>query len=433
MPSSLLERKALKVLVVGGGAREHTIAWKLGQSDRVGELLVAPGNAGTARIATNVPIDAEDIDGVLEFARAQHVDFTVVGPEVPLAAGMVDAFQEAGLMAFGPTREAARIESSKAFAKALMREHGVPTGAARSFDDYEEAVRHVERSPAPVVIKADGLAAGKGVVVARTRQAAIEALRRQMVDKEYGAAGDTVLIEEYLEGPEISVFAFVDGEGVSSMMAACDYKAVGEGDTGPNTGGMGAYSPPPDELWNSEIERRVRGEIVEPVVKALRESGSPYVGALYAGLMMTAAGPKVIEFNCRLGDPEAQVVLPRLKTDLLEVMIRAAEGDVGAARLEWDPRPCVGVVVASGGYPGKYSIGHRILGLDKAPPDIEVFHASTRAPRADEGAFETSGGRVLTVSAQGSDLEDARKRAYAGAASIGFKDSFYRRDIALLA
>ena len=432
MPSSLLESRSLKVLVVGGGAREHAIAWKLDQGDRVGELLVAPGNAGTAQFATNVPIDAEDVDGLLEFARARRIDFTVVGPEVPLAAGIVDVFQEAGLTAFGPTREAARIESSKGFAKELMLEHGVPTGNSRTFDSYGEARRYVERSPVPIVVKADGLTAGKGVVVAETRQAALEALRRQMVDKQFGAADDRVLVEEYLEGQEISVFAFVDGLRVSPLVAACDYKPVGEGNIGPNTGGIGAYSPPTGAYWDRDMERRVRVEIVEPVVEALRRRGSPFVGVLYAGLMMTAAGPKVIEFNCRMGDPEAQVVLPRLKTDLLEVMIRAAEGDVSAARLEWDPRPCVGVVIASGGYPGKYSTGHHVSGLDAVPPDVDVFHAGTRPAGAGSGGVETSGGRVFTVSARGSDLEDARKRAYAGAASISFNNSFYRKDIALL-
>ena len=292
---------ALKVLVVGSGAREHAIAWKVRQSPRMGELLVAPGNAGTARVATNIPIEADDAEGLVEYAATQGIDFTVIGPETPLAAGIVDRFEEAGLLAFGPTQAAARIESSKGFAKRLMLEHGVPTGRADIFVNYDSARSCIESSPVPIVIKADGLAAGKGVVVARTHEAALEALHRLMVQREFWPAGDQVLIEEYLQGQEISVFAFVDGERLSPMLAARDYKRVGDGDAGPNTGGMGAYSPPGD--WNGDMERRIRVEIMEPVVSALRDRGSPYSGVLYAGLILTGDGPKVIEFNCRLGDP----------------------------------------------------------------------------------------------------------------------------------
>jgi phosphoribosylamine--glycine ligase len=423
--------RALKVLVVGNGAREHAIAWKLAQSPRLGELLVAPGNAGTAQVGANIAIDAEDIDGLLDFARDNSVDFTVIGPEVPLAAGIVDKFSAAGLAVFGPTQAAARIESSKYFAKELMLDLGVPTGDSSTFDSYEEAREHVERSPVPVVVKADGLAAGKAVVIAKTRQAAVEALWQQMVDKRFGSAGDRVVVEEFLTGQEISVFAFVDGLRVSQLAAACDYKQVGEGDTGPNTGGIGAYSPPTEAFWGRDMERRVRAEIVEPVVRGLAKMGSPFTGVLYAGLMITADGPKVIEFNCRLGDPEAQVILPRLKTDLLEVMIRAAEGDVSTVSLEWDERPCVGVVVASGGYPGKYATGYPIEGLDTAPPNMIMFHAGTDdAQDGGHGMIVTSGGRVLTVAALGDTLEDARRIVYAGVDGVRFKDSFYRGDIA---
>ena len=432
MTDTLIESDVvLKVLVVGSGAREHAIAWKLAQSPRLRELLVAPGNAGTAQVGVNIPIDAEDIDGLLDFARENRVDFTVIGPEAPLAAGIVDKFFAAGLAVFGPTQAAARIESSKSFAKELMHDLGVPTGDSSTFDSYEEAREYVGRSPVPVVVKADGLAAGKAVVIAKTRQAAVEALWQQMVDKRFGSAGDRVVVEEFLTGQEISVFAFVDGLRVSQLSAACDYKPVGEGDTGPNTGGIGAYSPPTKEHWGRDMERRVRAEIMEPVVRGLAKMASPYTGVLYAGLIITADGPKVIEFNCRLGDPETQVILPRLKTDLLEVMIKVAEGDMSAVSLEWDERPCVGVVLASRGYPGKYATGYPIEGLDTAPPNMMMFHAGTDDVQdGGHGRIVTSGGRVLTMAALGDTLEDARRIAYAGVDGVRFKDSFYRRDIA---
>lgn len=431
----------MRVLVVGNGAREHAIAWKLSQSPRVKELFVAPGNAGTAQLARNVPIRATDIEALLRFAQESRIEFTVVGPEAPLAAGIVNRFQEAGLPIFGPTKEAARIESSKSFAKELMLRHGVPTGAAKTFTSYAEASDYALRAPLPVVVKADGLASGKGVVVARTREDAVTALHQQMVEKQFGAAGERVLIEEYLEGQEVSVFAFVDGERVSPLVAACDYKRVGDGDVGPNTGGMGSYSPPP--FWDKDLEHRISKEIMEPVARALCDEGSPYWGVLYAGLMLTADGPKVIEFNCRLGDPEAQVVLPRLKTDLLDITMRIAQGSgVGVngplgrmLKIEWDLRPCVGVVIASGGYPGRYDIGFPIEGLDELDDDITVFHAGTRLLQQEgkaDAEVVTDGGRVLTVTALGPTLKEARRRVYANVGRIHFKGSFYRKDIAAL-
>ena len=423
----------MKVLVIGNGAREHAIAWKLRQSPLLKELLVAPGNAGTAQIADNVPIDAGDTGALLDFARQERVDLTVVGPEAPLAAGIADLFQEAGLRVFGPTKAAARIESSKSFAKELMLRQGVPTGAAHVFDEYDEALRYLEECPLPVVIKADGLAAGKGVTVARSREAAFDALGESMVDKRFGAAGERVLIEECLEGEELSVFAFVDGERVSPLVAARDYKPVGDGDTGPNTGGMGAYSPPTERLWDASMDQEARDRIMEPVVGALAEDGAPYRGVLYAGLMLTAQGPKVVEFNCRLGDPEAQVVLPGLKTDLLEVMIGAAQGDLGGVSLEWDRRACVGVVIASGGYPESYRMGFPVTGLDMVDGDVTVFHAGTRmCGSGQDKQVLTDGGRVLTVVAQGETLEAARSKAYSNAGRISFEGSFYRKDIAAL-
>ena len=416
----------MKTLLVGNGAREHAIAWKLAQSPLVSELLVAPGNAGTAALGRNVPIGAEDVDGLLALAREEGVEFTVVGPEAPLAAGIVDRFQEAGALIFGPTAAAARIESSKTFAKELMLRNGIPTGHAEAFTDYGEALEYLAAAPAPIVVKADGLAAGKGVVVASTRDEARDALRRQMVELEFGDAGRRVLIEEYLEGGEISVFAFVDGERVSELASACDYKRALDGDAGPNTGGMGAYSPP--TAWNEELEREVRERIMVPAARALAALGSPFRGILYGGLMLTSDGPKVVEFNCRLGDPEAQVVLPRLKTDLAAIMIDTVTGKLEGLSLEWDERPCVGVVLASGGYPGAYQTGREIRGLDGLEEDALVFHAGTRLDECD--TVSTDGGRVLTVCALGENLAEARERAYESAARISFDGAHFRRDIA---
>ena len=424
MPPSLLERSDLTVLLVGGGGREHAFATRLVESPRLDKLLVAPGNAGTAGIATNVPIDAEDVDALVAYSVESAVDFVVVGPEVPLAAGLVDRLDSAGVLAFGPTAAAARIESSKWFAKELMREHGVPTASTRKFTDFQTASDYILAQEPPIVVAADGLAAGKGVAVAANHDEALAALRERL-----GHGGPGVLVQEYMTGQEISVFAFVDGERVSAMIAACDYKPVGDGNVGPNTGGMGSYSPPIASLWNAEIESRVRDEIMEPVVAALATEGSPFRGILYAGLMLTAEGPKVVEFNCRLGDPEAQVVLPRLKSDLLGVLISVALGDVPEASLEWDDRSHVAVVLASEGYPGKYTTGYLIEGLDEMPADVTVFHAGTRL---ESDAVLTDGGRVLASSASGKTLEAARRRAYEGASIIRFSGSFHRGDIALI-
>ncbi|MDP6402642.1 MAG: phosphoribosylamine--glycine ligase [SAR202 cluster bacterium] len=415
----------MKVLVVGNGAREHAIAWKLAQSPSVDELLVAPGNAGTAQIARNVPIKAGDIEGLAAFVESDRVDLTVVGPEASLAEGIADRFLDAGLAIFGPTRAAARIESSKAFAKDLMVRHGVPTGASETFDVYVDAVKCVADCQLPIVVKADGLAAGKGVIITRTLEEALLALRRCMAEKDFGAAGERVVIEEFLEGQEVSAFAFVDGEYVSPMVAACDYKRVGDGDEGPNTGGMGSYSPPPE--WTEKLERQVRAEVMEPVAKALAAEGSPYRGVLYAGLILTAGGIRVLEFNCRLGDPETQVILPRLKSDLAAVMMGTAQGRLDEVAIEWDPSACVGVVVASGGYPGSYDTGFPVTGLDELDSEVTVFHAGTRG----EGAgLVTDGGRVLTVASLGENLAEARDKVYANVGKVRFEGSFYRGDIA---
>ena len=419
----------MNVLVVGNGAREHAITWKLSQSPTLGRLFVAPGNAGTHAIATNIPIGAEDILALIDFASDNAIDLTVVGPEAPLAIGIVDSFTDAGLLAFGPTREAARIEGSKSFAKALMADCAVPTAAAETFTDYEGASAYLDNCPIPIVVKADGLAAGKGVTVAQTREAAHLALRDSMLDRQFGDAGDCVIIEECMEGQEVSVFAFVDGAYVSPMVAACDYKRVGDGDTGPNTGGMGSFSPPLPEHWNAELEAQVRSTIMEPVAKGLVNMGFPYRGVLYLGMMLTEDGPKVVEFNCRLGDPETQVILPRLKSDLAAILHATASGKLQDAEIEWDDRACVGVVAASGGYPASYATGYPISGIKEAGHEATVFHAGTRL---DDDAVVTDGGRVLTVSAIADTMAHARALAYDNIKRISFKDGFYRSDIAKL-
>ncbi len=419
----------MKALVVGSGAREHAIAWKLASGPRKPEILAAPGNAGTASLGANHDVQAEDIDGLLRLALEESVDMTIVGPEAPLDAGIVDRFEERGLKAFGPSKAAARIESSKWFAKQVMTAADVPTARADVFSDRDEALKHVSSAQPPYVIKADGLAAGKGVIMAPTMRDAERALDSLFVERAVGAAGDTVLIEEWLEGRELSVFAFVDGEFVSPMTAACDYKRAFDGDRGPNTGGMGSYSPP--AFWDQELEAVVRTTIMEPTAAQMVKLGCPYRGVLYAGLMLTADGPKVLEFNCRLGDPETQVVLPRLRSGLLEIAFSTVEGCLSSQRVEWSDDPWVGVVMASEGYPGSYEVGAEISGLPAQSEDAVVFHAGARLSTSNgEVMVLTSGGRVLTAAATGRDVTEARQRAYDIAKSIRFSNAFFRQDIA---
>ena len=425
----------MKTLVVGGGSREHAIVWKLAQSPLVGDLYAAPGNAGTDGLARNVAIAADDVEGLLGFALDEGIGLTVVGPEQPLALGIADRFRERGMLIFGPTRAAARIEGSKLFAKRLMAECGVATAGYAAFTDYDDARAYVSDCPIPVAVKADGLAAGKGVVLARTRGEALEAVRAAMDARAFGAAGDCVLVEEFMRGQEVSVFAFVDGGHVSPMVAACDYKRVGDGDTGPNTGGMGSFSPPAGAHWNEGVAARVRETIMQPIADGLVRMGCPYQGVLYLGMMLVDDGcgdvaPKVVEFNCRLGDPETQVVLPRLKTDLAAAMLATARGELaGAGAIEWDGGlACVGVVVASGGYPGEYATGHRIMGLDDYGDGALVFHAGTRL--GDGGDVLTDGGRVVTAVGAGAALGAARAAAYGRARRIRFEGAHYRTDIA---
>lgn len=414
----------MKVLVVGGGGREHALVWKIAQSPRVEKIYCAPGNAGIARQATCVNIGAEDIDALVRFAREEKIDLTVVGPEAPLTAGIVDAFTAEGLTIFGPTKKAAEIEGSKAFAKQLMEKYGIPTARYRTFANSDEAKEYIREIGAPVVVKADGLAAGKGVIVAQDVDTALKAVTDIMENKVFGDAGNRVVVEEYLEGEEVSILAFTDGRSVVPMVSSQDHKRVFDGDQGPNTGGMGAYSPAP--VYTDEIARYVYDRILLPAVQGLAAEGRPYKGVLYAGLIITQDGPKVLEFNARFGDPETQAVLVRLESDLVEIMEAVIEERLHQVEIKWRPEAAVCVVMASGGYPGSYRKGFPIFGLDEVPEGTVVFHAGTAEK---DGQIVTAGGRVLGVTALGPDIATAIRNAYAAVEKISFQDAHYRRDI----
>jgi len=418
----------MKVLVVGGGGREHTLVWSLAKSPRVKKLFCAPGNAGIAPQAKCVEIAAEDLDGLARFAHREGVDFTIVGPEAPLAAGIVDRWERDQLgRIFGPSARAAELEGSKVFAKNLMRRHGIPTAAYQVFDDPERARAHVDELRSPVVVKADGLAAGKGVTVAATPEEARQAIDAAMVEKAFGEAGREIVIEERLVGEEASILALTDGKTLAVLPTAQDHKPVFDGDQGPNTGGMGAYSPAP--VVDEEMLDRIVAEILVPTVHALSREGRRFRGVLYAGLMFTEAGPKVLEFNVRFGDPEAQPIFIRLKGDLLEILLATTEERLDEVEIEWDERPAVCVVLASGGYPGGYEKGKVISGLAEAAKveDAFVFHAGTS--REKDGSVVTSGGRVLGVTALARDLPEAIARAYSTADLISFEGLHRRSDI----
>jgi phosphoribosylamine--glycine ligase len=416
----------LKILIIGGGAREHALAWKIKQSPRDIELFVAPGNAGTAAIARNLNISSNEIDSLTKAAQELNIDLTVVGPEAPLAAGIVDRFQQLGLPVFGPTKAAAQIESSKVFARKLMQKYGIPCPEGMAFSNYKEAKKYVESRPTPMVIKADGLAAGKGVTVAGTSEEALKALSDIMETRVFGEAGDKVIIEECLTGKEVSLLAFTDGETVVPMVPACDYKRIFDDDRGPNTGGMGSYSPP--GFFDAEMTRRVTNTVLEPAVKAMAQEGMPYKGVLYAGLMIAAECPKVLEFNARFGDPETQAILPRLKTDLVDILLAVVDNKLSRIQVRWAEDACVGVVMASGGYPGSYKTGFKITGLDELNDEVTVFHAGTKLGN-DSQAY-TDGGRVLTVTATGKNMAAARAIVYDNLPRIHFDGCHYRRDIA---
>lgn len=415
----------MNILVIGSGAREHTLVWKISQSPRVKEIYVAPGNAGTGLIAKNLNIKATDLESLLEAAKERKIDLAVVGPEAPLAAGIVDLFERNGIPTFGPSREAAKIESSKVFAKKLMEKHGIPCAKSKSFSSFAAAKDYVQAQRPPIVVKADGLAAGKGSIVASSTNEALKALSEIMEQRIFGEAGNQVLIEECLVGREVSLLAFTDGKTVVPMVPACDYKRVFDNDQGPNTGGMGSYSPP--GFFDEEMTNQVKDTILEPTVRAMAEEGKPYKGVLYAGLMVTAEGPKVLEFNARFGDPENQVMLPRLESDLVEIMLAVVESQLDKIEVRWSDNACVGVVMASGGYPGSYKTGFPIEGLDRVDKDVLVFHAGTKA---SEGKILTDGGRVLTVTATGKTMAEAREKVYSNIPRIYFEGCHYRKDIA---
>ena len=417
----------MKILIIGGGGREHTLAWKLSQSPRVDQVFCAPGNAGTESCARNVEINPENIEGLLAFARKEGVDLTVVGPEAPLVLGIADLFQRNGLKIFGPTRQAAALEGSKVFAKEFMGRNRIPTASFRVFSDSRAAREFLKKRGQPLVVKADGLAAGKGVVVSKSLEEAIQAVEEVMEKKVFGSAGDRLILEEILTGEEASYIGVTDGETVVPMASSQDHKAVFDGDRGPNTGGMGAYSPAP--VMNEGLNVRALKEVMEPVISGmLTGEGQRYQGALYAGLMIQEGEFRVLEFNCRFGDPETQPILFRLQSDLASLLCQAVEGDLKNAKVKWDPRPAVCVVLCSGGYPGSYAKGKEITGLEEAGrmEDVSVFQAGTRR---EGNKIVTAGGRVLGVTARGKDLRTAIDRAYQACAKINFEGMHYRRDI----
>jgi len=419
----------MKVLVIGSGGREHALAWKLSQSPRVDEVIVAPGNAGTAREPRmrNANVSASDLDGLLKLAQDEGVDFTVVGPEAPLVAGVVDKFRAAGLRVFGPTAAAAQLEGSKSFTKDFLARHHIPTARYAVFTTLQPALEYVCQHGAPIVIKADGLAAGKGVVVAMTLAEAEHALTDMLGAHAFGDASARVVIEEFLEGEEASYIVMTDGAHYLQMASSQDHKRVGDGDTGPNTGGMGAYSPAP--VVTPEVERRIRAEVIEPTLRGMAAEGAPFTGFLYAGLMIDRTGaPKVIEFNVRFGDPETQPIMQRLQSDFAGLIEAALDGRLDRAEAKWDPRPSLGVVIAAQGYPGKAKAGDAISGLDAdAGADVKVFQAGTKL--GPDGRTITAGGRVLCVCALGDDLAQARERAYEAIECIDFDGAFHRNDI----
>jgi phosphoribosylamine---glycine ligase len=417
----------VRILVVGSGGREHALCWALARNPILERLFIAPGNAGTAEVATPAGVSAADTSGIVQFAERESIDLTVVGPEAPLVAGLADDLEARGMAVFGPTREGARLEGSKAWARGLCERHAIPAPRSRQFDDVDSAFGYLDELEAPYVVKADGLAAGKGVVIAEDRAAARRALEQCLVERAFGDAGARVVVQEFLRGREVSAIALTDGRHVAPLALAQDFKRALDGDRGPNTGGMGAYSPVP---WVDEgTEKAIVEDILQATVLGLEAEGIRYRGVIYAGLMLTEDGPKVLEFNCRFGDPETQVILPRLESNLAETLLACVEGNLVDYRLAWTADACVGVVMASGGYPGPVEVGKPISGLPEAAriPGVEVFHSGTAVR---DGRVVTAGGRVLTVTARGSSLEDARRRAYEARSLIGFDGATVRTDIA---
>lgn len=420
----------MRVLVIGSGGREHALVWKIKQSPKVDEVFCIPGNGGIARDAQCVSIDQSDLSALADFAEEKSIDLTVVGPEAPLVGGIADVFAKRGLKIFAPISRAAQMEGSKIFAKQIMEKYGVPTGWAKVFTDYDQAISFLKTIEAPYVVKADGLAAGKGVIIAGDFEQAEEAVRSCLVEGRFGSAGQRVIVEEYLEGQELSVLAFSDGKNVLPMVPAQDYKRAYDNDEGLNTGGMGSYSPVP--IVTPELYDTVIATVLKPTIQGLASEGIEYKGVIYAGLMITSEGPKVLEFNARFGDPETQAILPRLESDIIEPMLAVAAGDLTGVELKWTKDACITVVLASGGYPGDYVTGFEISGLEEAASNegVSIFHAGTKL---SDGKIVTSGGRVLNVSALGKDFAEAREKAYAAISKISFNGMHYRKDIALRA
>lgn len=415
----------MRVLVVGSGGREHCLAWKLSQSKSVTKLYCAPGNGGTATIANNLDIKADDLDSLVEFAQKEKIDLTVVGPEAPLVAGIVDKFEAKGLVVFGPHKDLALLEGSKIFAKETMKKFNIPTADFKIFDNAGEAKAYIREKGAPIVVKADGLAAGKGVIVASSVKEAEEAVDSMLVTKQFGAAGEKIIVEDCLEGEEASILIFTDGQAIVPLVSSQDHKRAFNGDKGPNTGGMGAYAPAP--IVNDDLFGKINWKICVPLIEGLKKEGKPYKGILYVGLMIKNNEPYVLEFNVRFGDPETQAILPKLKSDLAQAMLKTAKGKLKGFNLEWDERFCVCVVLASGGYPGSYEKGKVISGLDKAKKikDVFIFHAGTKLNKD----CITSGGRVLGVVGLGATIEEAKERAYSAIEEISFEKMHYRNDI----
>lgn len=416
----------MKILVIGNGGREHALVWKLAQSPRVSKIYCAPGNAGIAQLAECVPIRVDDLPSLQSFATDNSIDLTIIGPELPLSLGIADEFRKAKLRVFGPTRNAARIEASKSFAKELMVRENIPTAASRTFDRLDAALTWLETCDLPLVVKADGLAQGKGVIICATKVEAQEAVKSMLSDQRFGEAGARVVLEEFLEGEELTVMAFADGRTVIPMIPAQDHKRIGEGDTGPNTGGMGAYAPAP--LATPDLQRRILEEVLQPAVTGLSRAGSPFCGVLYAGLMIKDGKPYALEFNARFGDPETQVVLPLLQTDLLDIIEAVVEHRLDQVQVTWYNQSAVCVVLTSEGYPGSYQTGLPITGLPNSSTEsMVVFHAGTS--QSEQGVL-TNGGRVLGVMTLGDTIGNAQKQAYSALASIQFKGCYYRSDIA---
>jgi len=415
----------MKVLVIGGGGREHTLVWKIALSPKVSEVYCAPGNPGMKNLATIVNISVDDINVLADFAEKNKIDLTVVGPEAPLVSGIVDEFEKRGLKIFGPSKAAAQIEGSKVFSKNLMKKYNIPTAKYQVFEKPQDAIDYIHSVNMPQVIKAEGLAAGKGVVIAQDRDTAEAAVKSIMIDKTFGNSGNRIVIEEYLQGPEVTVLAFCDGKVAVPMVSSRDHKRVCDGDKGPNTGGMGAVSPAP--AYSVELDQVVKESIIQKTVDAMAKEGMPFKGVLYTGLMLTQEGPKVLEYNCRFGDPEAQVVIPRLKTDLVDIMLAILNGNLADVQIEWRQEAAVCVVMASGGYPGHYETGKVINGLEDAEKTgAIVFHAGTTVKN---NKIVTAGGRVLGITALGKDVQTARQKAYEAVSKIHFDGMHYRKDI----